>query len=214
MGTNQDLLSYNLFTYCSNNPINRSDPSGLAWWDNVGNWIHSAVNAVVSTVRSVVSAVSSWAGSAWNSASHWANNTFVSAGISSASYSEIPKYRKTEHRMVKSHEANPRNEFSSRAVKVLDSKPLKAIKNVSKVCKAVSIVLTCKSFIDDTKLKNPGVAIAIDAASIVASVAVGAAIGALGCATLPAVAMGVLLTGASAVIIGSVTDYAKEKYCD
>jgi len=37
MGANNDLLSYNLFCYCSNNPVNFSDPSGnAAVWADLG----------------------------------------------------------------------------------------------------------------------------------------------------------------------------------
>ena len=32
IGANQDLTSYNLYAYCGNNPINRADSDGQAWW--------------------------------------------------------------------------------------------------------------------------------------------------------------------------------------
>ena len=32
LGANGDTLSYNLFAYCSNNPVNFSDPSGYGFW--------------------------------------------------------------------------------------------------------------------------------------------------------------------------------------
>ncbi len=36
IGANGDILSYNLFAYCSNNPINFSDPSGnLKIWSKI-----------------------------------------------------------------------------------------------------------------------------------------------------------------------------------
>ena len=31
-GTIGELLSHNVFAYCSNNPVNRLDPDGRAWW--------------------------------------------------------------------------------------------------------------------------------------------------------------------------------------
>ena len=31
LGANRDILGYNLFAYCGNNPINRSDSSGNSW---------------------------------------------------------------------------------------------------------------------------------------------------------------------------------------
>ena len=32
MGINQDMASYNLLAYCGNNPVNRADSTGQAWW--------------------------------------------------------------------------------------------------------------------------------------------------------------------------------------
>ena len=31
LGANKDLISYNMFTYCGNNPLNRADPTGHFW---------------------------------------------------------------------------------------------------------------------------------------------------------------------------------------
>lgn len=31
LGTTGELLSFNMFAYCSNNPVNRVDPSGQSW---------------------------------------------------------------------------------------------------------------------------------------------------------------------------------------
>ena len=41
LGANGDLNAYNLYAYCSNNPIMYSDPSGHSWesfWSDIGNW--------------------------------------------------------------------------------------------------------------------------------------------------------------------------------
>ena len=39
ISTGQGLLGYNMFAYCGNNPINRTNSSGHAWHDNAWNWI-------------------------------------------------------------------------------------------------------------------------------------------------------------------------------
>ena len=39
---NDGLLGYNLFAYCGNNPINRADPTGEAWW----HWVIGAAVVV------------------------------------------------------------------------------------------------------------------------------------------------------------------------
>lgn len=49
IGANEDILGNNMFTYCGNAPVIRSDPSGLLWnnvinclkktWNKVRNWV-------------------------------------------------------------------------------------------------------------------------------------------------------------------------------
>lgn len=47
-GVGGDIRGYNLFSYCMNNPVNMSDPSGHwpQWLKNAGNAIKSAATAV------------------------------------------------------------------------------------------------------------------------------------------------------------------------
>ncbi len=44
LGANQDLLSYNLFAYCSNNPVNYSDPSGYGLFDDLCDGISTVID--------------------------------------------------------------------------------------------------------------------------------------------------------------------------
>lgn len=71
LGANGDLLSYNLYAYCSNNPVNYSDPSGhsvdfvldlffIGWdiydlindngWQDWGNWVSLIVDVVFAVI--------------------------------------------------------------------------------------------------------------------------------------------------------------------
>lgn len=61
VGVGGNILGYNLYAYCMNNPVNMSDPSGHwpQWIKNVAsavvNAVKKAASAVVNTVKSAVS---------------------------------------------------------------------------------------------------------------------------------------------------------------
>ncbi len=70
VSTGQGILGYNPFAYCGNNPVNRSDPSGL-FWKEIGNFFSKA----------------------WNGIKTWAKNTF---GAGSSTTSTVTIAEKTE----------------------------------------------------------------------------------------------------------------------
>lgn len=48
LGANQDILAYNLFAYCSNNPINCTDSTGCG---KIWNWVKSTAHKVANYIK-------------------------------------------------------------------------------------------------------------------------------------------------------------------
>lgn len=51
--TGSDLTGTNLFAYCGNNPVNRTDPTGESWW----HWVLGAAVVAAAAVATVVTCV-------------------------------------------------------------------------------------------------------------------------------------------------------------
>nr|WP_319489342.1 RHS repeat-associated core domain-containing protein [uncultured Caproiciproducens sp.] len=58
IGANQDIRDYNLFAYCGNDPVNRSDVGGL-FWKEIGDWFKSVGTAIVNFANATFGASSS-----------------------------------------------------------------------------------------------------------------------------------------------------------
>ena len=46
LGATSTLLSYNLFTYCEGNPVNRKDNNGSSWFSVIGAIIGAAIGTI------------------------------------------------------------------------------------------------------------------------------------------------------------------------
>ncbi len=90
LNANQDILSYNLYLYCSNNPITNTDPYGKGLLSSIVKTVKkvvkkvtkvakTVVKTVASTVKSIVSSISSS-----SKASSTSKNTSSSGSSSSA----------------------------------------------------------------------------------------------------------------------------------
>ena len=52
ISTGQDILSYNMYIYCGNNPFNRVDYSG-AFWEELGDWLSETGKKIRTFARNV-----------------------------------------------------------------------------------------------------------------------------------------------------------------
>ena len=92
--TGQGLSENNMFVYCGNNPVNRLDPEGTAWW----HWVVAAVVVVtaggaaagVAAVAAVSSGVAATTTASTVAATAFVGSTvaFGTAAISAAEQSE------------------------------------------------------------------------------------------------------------------------------
>lgn len=66
LGSTEKPITRNLYTYCGNNPLNITDPSGHGWFKNAVNSVKRTANKVVNTVKR-----------GYNTAKNWANTHIV-----------------------------------------------------------------------------------------------------------------------------------------
>ena len=46
VSTGQEINGYNMFTYCGNNPVNRTDSSGTKWWSSIKKFVKKTVKKI------------------------------------------------------------------------------------------------------------------------------------------------------------------------
>lgn len=61
LNSNQDILSYNMYIYCSNNPVNNKDEDGKA----ICNWLNKAVKSLANKVVKAISKVNKAVSDYW-----------------------------------------------------------------------------------------------------------------------------------------------------
>ncbi len=85
IGATGDIVSLNLFPYCSNNPITRSDDNGSTWLLTIGIMaIGGVIGAAVSAVASIVTQQISTGSVSWQSVGVAAITGFVSGAIAAS----------------------------------------------------------------------------------------------------------------------------------
>ena len=86
LGANKDLLSYNLYIYCSNNPITLSDQSGHGLWKK----IKKGISKIIKTAQKIKKNITNFIGSIVN--------------INKNSTKSIPNSQKSDNNLVGAHQ--------------------------------------------------------------------------------------------------------------
>ena len=76
LNTVEGIIGYNLFSYCGNNPVNRSDARGNSWWGDFKKSAGELWDDVTDTVSSVRNSSKKWVSNAWNSTTTWVSNSW------------------------------------------------------------------------------------------------------------------------------------------
>lgn len=191
LGSTEKPITRNLYTYCGNNPLNITDPSGHGWFKNAVNSVKRTANKVVNTVKR-----------GYNTAKNWANThivqpvkSFISNTKQAASnaYNRGKSYvqqkynqAKQSYNNAKTWVSNKWNNFKSD----VSAKTQKAIDEVKRfVCTTKDrIVKDAKEFVSNVDWDKvaKGVMTAVAATAVVAVGVV--AIAATGGAAAPAIA--------------------------
>ena len=187
LGSTDKPITLNLYTYCGNNPLNITDPSGHGWWSNA-----------VSSVKSAAKTAGNWANknivqpvkSAANTAKNWANNNIVqpvksfinnTKQAASDAYQKGKQYVEKKCQQVQQGYNQVTNYVSNKAQQFYNDyvppKMQKAIEEAKKfVCTTTDrIVKDAKEFIQNVDWKKVAIGVAATAAITLAVVATGGA---------------------------------------
>ncbi|WP_411676149.1 RHS repeat-associated core domain-containing protein [Caproicibacter sp.] len=217
IGANQDIRDYNLFVYCGNNPVNRSDVGGL-FWKEIGNWISNTASTISSWVGSTATKVSNWVGTTASSIKTWVASSVTGAlvgnavvsGIDTAAEKAAAAVKTTESYWKPSTLVNARNTHVRVTVPKSSAPAIKAAQKISKAG-VLSLGLLAGDIYSDAQSYSGGnleAAIGIDTGAFVTSFLIGAAIGT---AALPELVVFGLTLGVG-YLIAQGSEKIKEEY--
>ncbi len=178
LGSIEKPITRNLYTYCGNNPLNITDPSGHSWISRAWNGVKSAAKTAGNWAnKHIVQPVKKAA----NTAVNWANTHVVqpikNRITNSAAYQKGKQYveqAKQTYNTVTNYVSNKAQQFYNDYV---PPKMQKAIEEAKKfVCTTTDrIVKDAKEFIQNVDWKKVAIGVAATAAITLAVVATGGA---------------------------------------
>ncbi|MEZ3421759.1 MAG: hypothetical protein K1V95_07600 [Eubacterium sp.] len=182
LGSIEKPITRNLYTYCGNNPLNITDPSGHSWISRAWNGVKSAAKTAGNWAnKHIVQPVKKAA----NTAVNWANTHVVqpikNKITNSAAYQKGKQYVEKKYQEVKQTYNTVTNYVSNKAQQFYNDyvppKMQKAIEEAKKfVCTTKDrIVKDAKEFIQNVDWKKVAIGVAATAAITLAVVATGGA---------------------------------------
>ena len=182
LGSTDKPITRNLYTYCGNNPLNITDPSGHSWVSRAWNGVKSAAKTAGNWAnKHIVQPVKKAA----NTAVNWANTHVVqpikNKITNSAAYQKGKQYVEKKYQEVKQTYNTVTNYVSNKAQQFYNDyvppKMQKAIEEAKRfVCTTTDrIVKDAKEFIQNVDWKKVAIGVAATAAITLAVVATGGA---------------------------------------
>ncbi len=182
LGSIEKPITRNLYTYCGNNPLNITDPSGHSWISRAWNGVKSAAKTAGNWAnKHIVQPVKKAA----NTAVNWANTHVVqpikNRITNSAAYQKGKQYVEKKYQEVKQTYNTVTNYVSNKAQQFYNDyvppKMQKAIEEAKRfVCTTTDrIVKDAKEFIQNVDWKKVAIGVAATAAITLAVVATGGA---------------------------------------
>ena len=207
LGSTEKPITRNLYTYCGNNPLNITDPSGHGWWSNAWNGVKSAAKTAGNWAnKHIVQPVKKAA----NTAVNWANNHVVqpikNKITNSAAYQRGKQYVKKKYQQVQQTYNKVSNYVGGKVQKFYnDYVPLKMRKAIEEAKKFVCttkdrIVKDAKEFIQNVDWKK----VAIGVAGTLAVAAVVVATGGAAAPVLIGAAAGAGISTGTTVVSGVI----------
>ena len=182
LGSIEKPITRNLYTYCGNNPLNITDPSGHSWVSKAWNGVKSAAKTAGNWAnKHVVQPVKKAA----NTAVNWANTHVIqpikSKITNSQAYQKGKQYVEKKYQQVQQGYQKVTNYVSNKAQQIYNDyvppKMQKAIEEAKKfVCTtSARIAKDTKEFIQNVDWKKVAIGVAATAAITLAVVATGGA---------------------------------------
>ena len=213
IGQPGDILSFNMFAYCHNNPVNMSDESGYLpkWLKKAAKVVKKTYNKVVKKVKAVYNTVKKSVVNTWNSLSKKTQSILSSVGKVIKETSAAIGDSKAGEKLAKKMKPKECIEYSKDKglyglCRSYTKTPSLTTKVLNKVCKVTGLVGLTFTALDIGSDINKGdyIGVTKDVLGCASGILIGAGIGFLGITG----GWAIMASVGGALVAGEVIDWA------